>query len=161
MEEFTEPYNRGVNWLRSFVAACFLVSAFLSGCGGNGDEAKVIGDWVGSFHQDNGKVLPGANINIDKDHRFREVYGNLIVEGSWSVSATTLTLKTEKMNGKTVAEAKQTMLAHAAKSRNPEALKSMAENLDKPITMTLSGDGKKITTPVDPKVHGNTEYQKQ
>jgi hypothetical protein len=139
-------------WLSVFIV--------LSGCGGS-DDSKIVGDWRGKFVQNDGKTIPGANLSFDKEHHFREVFKNLDVEGTWSLSGTTLTMRTEKLGGKTVEDARKAMLASAARSSNPAAAKSMAENLDKPIQLSISSDGKTLKSLDDKLASGHAEFTKQ
>jgi hypothetical protein len=132
------------------------------GCNGEAPkDSPVVGDYVGRFLPDSGKPQPGANVTFDKKYHFREVYHNLIVEGSWKLENNTLTLKSETIGGKTIEDARKKMLAAAPHSRNPAAATSMANNLEKPIILTVSANGKYLETPYDPQVHGHTIYTKQ
>ncbi|MFI5386787.1 MAG: hypothetical protein ACHQ50_11780 [Fimbriimonadales bacterium] len=135
-----------------------LVVLALAGCGSS--DSKVVGEWVGTFVQDDGKKLPGANLTVDKDHHWRELYGNREFSGTWRLSDKTLTLSMEKFGQLTVAEAKAKMLAVIAKNPKLAANKAVVENMDKPVPLILSEDGKTLSKRDEP-LHATAVFAKQ
>ncbi len=124
------------------------------------DDSRAVGDWVGKFAMENGKTEPGANLRLDDHHHWRELYKNLDVEGGWRLEGDTVMLKVELYDGHLVADAKKIILANAGTSKNPEALKSIADNLDKPMMLTVSRDGKSMTR-TDPLAGGKAIFTRQ
>lgn len=125
------------------------------GCGRESKDALIVGEWAGEFVQATGKKLPGASITFNADHTFREVYGNLVVEGSWTSEGSSLSLQPKTLNGKPVAEAKK-LLIEASKTAQQ---KEFAANLERPIPLTLEPDGKTLTA--DKLAAGQAVYRKQ
>jgi hypothetical protein len=142
----------------SRVALLSLLCLWLVGC--SSSESPIVGEWTGKFTGDDGKTLPGATLSFDKEHHFRELFRNLEVTGSWNLSGTTLTLNTEMVAGKPVAEAQRLLLAKADTMKNSAGVKSVAKNMDKPIVLEVSKDGKELSMPHDAAAHGRTVYRK-
>ena len=107
-----------------------------------------------------GKTVPGANLRLDEHHHWRELYKNLDVEGSWSLSGNIVTLTVELYDGLLVPDAKKVLAAAESKSKNPAAFKSIADNLDKPMELKISDDGKTLTRS-DPRAEGSAVYTRE
>src|SRR5579862_9024600 len=114
----------------------------IGGCGSN--DSKVIGDWVGQSIDENGRTTPGANLSFDDQHHWRELFGNIDVQGKWSLSENTLTLTTELYRGLKVRDAQKLLLEKEPKGVNHQSYVAMVNNLDKPMDLTLTVDGKRL-----------------
>lgn len=135
---------------------------FAIGCGSDTatTDSKAVGEWKASFVLDNGKKLPGANLRLDKDLTFRELYANTEMTGIWSQSGSDVTLKVKEIGRTPILEAKRKMLALAKEKHNDVMLK-MAEGLEKPITITLSADAKTMVAKQDDPAGGHAVYTRQ
>jgi hypothetical protein len=82
------------------------------------------------------------------------------LEGTWSVSGDKLSVKADKIGGRTIEETKKQLLSMSA--ANPAA-KANADNLDKPTEFTISSDNKTLTAVPDPNVRqtGTLVYKKK
>jgi len=141
--------------LRTCLTLVALV-ALLDGCGASNDS-KVTGDWFGKFVMTDGKTVPGANLTLDDHHHWRELYRNLDVQGRWRLSGNTIILNVELYDGLLVADAKKLLLSKAAKEKDPAIYKSIADNLDKPMALTVNANGKSLSR-VDPGAEGTAIY---
>jgi hypothetical protein len=145
--------------LRSRVAILSGLFFVVLGCSGlSADEKQIVGDWKGQFIADKGKPIQGANMTFDKEHRFRELYRNLEVKGSWKLSGKTLTLQPDTIGGTSISEARKRVLVQG---KNDKAVLAMAASLDKPIPLKVSPDGKALTTERDEAARGYAIYTKQ
>jgi hypothetical protein len=109
------------------------------GCGAKGD-AKLAGDWHGTF-EGAGSSIPGGDLNLNEEGKFRIVLGNLVYEGSWSSSETTVTLQPEKINNMTIEEAKRKV-----NERGSPQQKEMFRTISDPIPLTVGDGGKTLTS---------------
>src|SRR5882724_11552694 len=96
-KEFTGPYNLAMRLL------LLVVGVLVCGCG-SPDESKVVGDWVSTFVSDDRTKTPGANLTIDKEHHWRELYRNAEFEGSWKLAGNTLNLRMETFGKLSIAD---------------------------------------------------------
>jgi hypothetical protein len=142
--------------IRLVIVCALLVVA--CGCGMSADEKKIIGDWKGEFRKNNQKPIAGANITFDSEHRWRELYHNLEVKGSWSLEGKTLTLKPDTIGGTSVEEAQKRVLV---KGKSDKAALAMAAGMDKPIPLKVSDDFRTLTTEYDNNLGGFATYTKQ
>lgn len=141
---------------RLAILLCFVIA----GCS-SGDDAKVVGLWHGEKVFEKGKAHPGADLTLDKDHRFRDLFGNMEVEGAWSLAGSTLELRIERVNGLPVAEAKNKMLTNADRAADPAAVRSFAEGMDRPVTLILSEDGKRLRSKIGKAMVAQDAYTKE
>ncbi|HVT10663.1 MAG TPA: hypothetical protein VHE55_00220 [Fimbriimonadaceae bacterium] len=137
------------------------ISALLvmAGCGGQ-DDSRVVGSWQGEFVADSGKKAPGADLTLEKDHHFRELFRNLEITGSWKLNDKTVILTVEKIGNLSIAEAQKRTLARAETEHN-DALKAMAENMTKDVPLTLGPDGKTLQAHADPAAKGHAVFTLQ
>lgn len=131
----------------------------LAGCGGQ-DDSRVVGSWKGQFVTDSGKKMPGADLTLDKDHHFRELYKNLEITGTWKLAEKSVTLTVERVGDLPVAEAQKRMLALAEKQHN-EAIRAMANNMGKDVPLNLGSDGKTLEGHADPAAGGHAVFTLQ
>ncbi|HWA83966.1 MAG TPA: hypothetical protein VG820_11050 [Fimbriimonadaceae bacterium] len=138
----------------------WLAAILVAGCGGGQDDSRVVGSWKGEFVADSGKKSPGADLTLDKDHHFRELYRNLEITGSWKLDKGIVTLTVAKIGNLPVAEAQKKTLA-LAESKHNDALRAMAENMTKDVPLTLAPDGKTLEAHSDPAAHGHAVFTLQ
>ena len=155
--------------MKTFAAGLLLLAALLvSGCKGGG-EAAVIGKWKGEIKMpENQKDDPAAKfaeafasmLNMDlemkEDHTYKMVVMIISMEGNWSMSGNTVTLTPKTIMGLTPEEFKKEQ-----EKKNPNAVTlSKNEDMVKPMTLTLAGDGKSMTAS-DPSGKGNLVFSKK
>ncbi len=82
------------------------------------------------------------------DKSYRGQISLLTLEGTWAMDGDDVTLTRTRVNGKPVAEIKaqlqRSLAAVPAARRRP--IDAMVNDLDKPSVLTLSADGKTLTT---------------
>ena len=138
--------------------AAFGIAIVLAGCSSgsgssqagaatNGGDAKVVGDWDGKFVDKKGGTNPGATLTLDNEHHFRELFRTLEIVGDWKLSGSTVTLTITQFSGMPIAQAKQKLEAMARKENKISPNLSIADNMDKPVDLTLSADGKQLSRP--------------
>ena len=138
---------------------CFSLVVALAGCGGlSAEEQRIVGDWKGEFRVKEGKPIPGANMYFDAEHRFRELYRNLEVKGSWKLEGQTLILQPDMVGGTSIEEARKRILVQG---KSDKAALAMAEGLDKPIPLRVGPDGKTLTAAQDEAAGGYAVFVKQ
>ncbi len=147
--------------MRRFLSV--LGCALIIGCGSGGvNDAKVVGTWSARFYpKGGGKPIPGATFTFDESHHFREVYRNLEITGSWKTKESEVIVQVEALNGKPVGEVKEQMLAKHGGDKQDKANRSIAENLEKPMSLTLAPDGKTMAAGMDEAAGGQSIYTKQ
>jgi hypothetical protein len=134
------------------------IALLVSGCGNK--EARLIGKYKGEMagmpaadDKNNpmaglAKAMAGSlSLELKADHKFTL---NVIfpLEGTWSVSGDTVTLKVEKAMGMDVDSLKD-----KAKSSPGSKSASSSSDANKPIELKVSADGKTLTAQ-DPKGTG-------
>lgn len=111
-----------------------IVLAFVAlGCKGS-REKDVVGTWTGS----------NITVTATEDKKFTSTVNSMLkIDGTWAVDGNDVTFTPTSMAGKPIAEVKSAMAA-SAKS-NPQA-KQFVDNIDTPNIMTLTDDGKSMST---------------
>lgn len=109
----------------------------LSGC--KNKESMVPGTWSGG---------QGDTIEVKADKSWSAALpGGVTAEGTWSFDGKDVTITPIKLAGKPVAEMKRLMEASSA-AAGPD-MKKQIDDADKPDILTLSDDGKTLTTDKD------------
>lgn len=147
-----------MNSRRTWVPILFLVSfAVIAGC--SNEDSRVVGEWKETFVGDDGSRKPGADLTIDKDHHWRELFRNLELKGSWSLSGNLLTLKIETFGQYSLEEARRRILVSAKDPKLAAAANSMAAGLDKPVDLNISEDGKTLSRRDEP-LHATAIFER-
>ncbi|MDR3691477.1 MAG: hypothetical protein P4L46_19005 [Fimbriimonas sp.] len=131
---------------KAFVLVAVCAGILAVGCGNK--DSQVIGKWNGKvILSDKDKKNPAvtavegmlnqSTFEFKSDHAFTASIG-AAMEGTWKVEDTKVSLTPTKVAGKSIADIEKAM----AGSPNYATIKA---NLDKPMTMTLSSDGKTLT----------------
>ena len=141
---------------------CLLAIALIAGCqsGPSTAEKRVVGDYKGIFRLDNGGTRPGANLTMSEDHSFRELYGNVEIDGKWSIDGDEVKMKVDSIGGKPVLEQKREMLKVAMEKRS-KAMEQTAEGMDRPVVLSLAADGSTLTAKHDEAAGGYAVYSRQ
>lgn len=119
-----------------------LTCFFLVGCHKGGD---IVGKWTGAITPPAGKANdPGAEmakkmlgdisleLKADKTYNMTMIFP---IEGTWEQSGSTVTLKMTKMMGQDIATLKKTA----------ESQGKSSQDVDKPLVLTVSADGRSMT----------------
>ncbi|RYG21848.1 hypothetical protein EON82_18150 [bacterium] len=109
----------------------------LAGCKGS-REKEVVGTWNGAQ----------SKVTIAEAKTFSGSMGPMTLDGTWTMEGNDITLTPKNLNGKSIAEIKPQIeknlnLIPAAQRKEAEAF---VKNLDTPNILTLSEDGKSLTT---------------
>lgn len=118
-----------------FTLPVFLIALALTsvGCKGNRDK-DVVGTWKAA----------NLSMTATEDKKFTSTVNSMLkIDGTWSAEGNDVTFTPTTMMGKPISEVKAKMQTLA--SRNPQA-KEFVDNIDTPNIMTLSDDGKSMTT---------------
>jgi len=110
------------------------VLVVLVGCKGS-REKDVVGTWT----------APQISITVTEDKKFTSTMGGQAkLDGTWAIEGNDVTFTPVTMMGQPVAEVKA-KLAPLAASMSADQKKGV-DSLDKPNVVTLSDDGKTMTT---------------
>jgi hypothetical protein len=123
-----------------------------SGC--HAPEANLAGTW---------KSGEGMMLHMYADHKWSiDMPNDTTFEGSWMLDGQDVILQTRRAAGLPVEQAKEKLMK-AAIRKNSAKVKSLAERIDKPSILLLSGDGKSMSTDKakDPKSGDPETYHKQ
>lgn len=112
-----------------------LVVLALVGCKG-GREKDVVGTWS----------MPQMTVTATEDKNFKSAVGPLTLEGTWSVDGNDVTFQPKTMMGKPIAEVKAKLSGNPALAASGAQGAQFVNDMDKPNVMTLSDDGKSMTT---------------
>lgn len=109
----------------------------LAGCKGS-REKDVVGNWTSA----------AQTVTVEEAKTFKSAIGPMTLDGTWTIEGDDLTLTPKNMNGKPIAELKAQMQKSIAAI--PVAQRAQVEgfvkDIDTPNVMTLSADGKSLTT---------------
>ncbi len=122
-----------------------IAAAFCAGCKSGTD---VTGTWKGALTVDAANandpsvklaqsMMKDVTLDLKKDKTYSLTMG-FPMEGTWDQNGNTVNLKATKVMGMDVAKIKE------AAMNNP-AQKANAEQMDKPMVLTVSADGKTMT----------------
>lgn len=134
--------------------ALALFALLVVGCAGN-KEKQLVGSWKGEIkltpEQEKNPMAAMAkqmmsNITLDlKEDKTFLMNMMFAVEGNWALEGETLKLSPTKMAGMTMDKIEEQAKAQA--KTNPAMAKQMENNkVNEPMLMTLSADGKTLTT---------------
>jgi len=110
----------------------------LGGCKPN-LEASVPGTWK--------YTTAKASVTFKSDKTFSQDMGfGITATGTWTIDNGDLVMTPLMIGTKTIAEAKKAAVALAKRLGTSKQAQDFADDLDKPNIMTISADGKSMTT---------------
>lgn len=83
-------------------------------------------------------------LTANEDKSFKSSMGPMSIDGTWAVEGSDATFTPKNLNGKPIADLKAQFMK--APGAVPAQAKQFVEDMDKPSVMTLSEDGKSMTT---------------
>ncbi len=113
-------------------------------------DTQAVGRWDGKLtyaadQQDDPMVKATAGITfaleILPDKTFKMVIATSPIEGSWDIAGDKINLHAKKFNGKSKDEVIKNAKAMLGKNFHEQDM----EKMDKPVVLSLSGDGKTLT----------------
>jgi hypothetical protein len=124
--------------MRAYVAVVVLSSLVVAGC--KSRESQVVGNWSGG----------GLGFEFQADKKFTATApGNAKLAGEWSFADDTVKATTKTVNGQSpdefVKKLKEQLKGNPIMAQMGDQINSMADNISKPVQMTLSEDAKTLT----------------